>query len=103
MSRKMIGSVACLSGLFALGLWWIAPSGSQPPPEKNLAVPPAVSSSPATRSPPDDDKLHIICFGAHPDDCELNAGGVAALWASLGHHVKFVSTTNGDIGHWRDS
>src|SRR5438093_11013627 len=48
-------------------------------------------------------KLRIICFGAHPDDCELKAGGVAALWAAKGHHVKFVSVTNGDIGHWRDA
>jgi LmbE family N-acetylglucosaminyl deacetylase len=22
-------------------------------------------------------------------------------WAKLGHHVKFVSATNGDIGHWQ--
>ena len=22
------------------------------------------------------------------------------MWAAKGHHVKFVSTTNGDIGHW---
>ena len=43
--------------------------------------------------------LHIIVFGAHPDDCELKAGGVAAKWAALGHKVKFVSVTNGDIGH----
>ena len=47
----------------------------------------------------DDGKLRIIVFGAHPDDCEIKAGGVAALWAAKGHHVKFVSTTNGDIGH----
>src|SRR5256885_6025240 len=47
--------------------------------------------------------LHIICFGAHPDDCELQAGGTAALWASKGHKVKFVSCTNGDIGHWREA
>jgi LmbE family N-acetylglucosaminyl deacetylase len=53
--------------------------------------------------PPDDGKLRIICFGAHPDDCELKAGGVACLWSALGHHVKFVSVTNGDIGHWRDA
>src|SRR5436309_5955376 len=53
--------------------------------------------------PPDDGKLRIICFGAHPDDCEIQAGGVAALWAAKGHHVKFVSVTNGDIGHWRDA
>jgi len=47
--------------------------------------------------------LRIICFGAHPDDCELQAGGVAAMWAAKGHKVKFVSVTNGDIGHWRDA
>src|SRR5262249_59446240 len=43
------------------------------------------------------------CFGAHPDDCELKAGGVGAMWAAQGHKVKFVSVTNGDIGHWRES
>src|SRR5881628_942383 len=48
----------------------------------------------------DDGKLRIICFGAHPDDCELREAGVAAKWAAMGHHVKFVSCTNGDIGHW---
>ncbi len=48
-----------------------------------------------------DGKLRIIAFGAHPDDCEIKAGGVAAKWAALGHHVKFVSVTNGDIGHWK--
>jgi LmbE family N-acetylglucosaminyl deacetylase len=47
-----------------------------------------------------DGKLRIIAFGAHPDDCELREGGVAAKWAALGHAVKFVSCTNGDIGHW---
>ena len=46
-----------------------------------------------------DGKLRIICFGAHPDDCELQAGGVAAMWAAKGHKVKLVSVTNGDIGH----
>src|SRR5688572_18766537 len=50
---------------------------------------------------PTDGKLRIIAFGAHPDDCELKAGGAAAKWAALGHHVKFVSVTNGDIGHWK--
>jgi len=48
-------------------------------------------------------KLRIICFGAHPDDCEISAGGTAALWAKRGHKVKFVSVTNGDIGHWREA
>ncbi len=49
---------------------------------------------------PDDGKLGIIEFGAHPDDCEIRAGGVGAMWSDQGHHVKFVSLTNGDIGHW---
>lgn len=46
-----------------------------------------------------DSKLRIMVFGAHPDDCEIKAAGVAAMWAKMGHQVKFVSTTNGDIGH----
>jgi LmbE family N-acetylglucosaminyl deacetylase len=46
-----------------------------------------------------DEPLRIIAFGAHPDDCELDVGGTAARWAKLGHKVKFVSVTNGDIGH----
>jgi N-acetylglucosamine malate deacetylase 1 len=50
---------------------------------------------------PDDGKLGVIVFGAHPDDAEIRAGGSAALWSDLGHHVKFVSMTNGDIGHWQ--
>jgi len=54
---------------------------------------------PAAQRDLDDGKLRIIVFGAHPDDCEHRAGGVAAMWAAQGHHVKFVSTTNGDIGH----
>jgi N-acetylglucosamine malate deacetylase 1 len=43
--------------------------------------------------------LQVVVFGAHPDDAEIKAGGVAAMWAAQGHQVKFVSTTNGDIGH----
>ena len=48
-------------------------------------------------------KLRIIVFGAHPDDAELKAGGAAAKWAKLGHEVKLVSVTNGDIGHWKEA
>lgn len=44
--------------------------------------------------------LRIIAFGAHPDDCELKAAGSAAKWAAAGHQVKFVATTNGDVGHF---
>jgi N-acetylglucosamine malate deacetylase 1 len=55
------------------------------------------------QAPAGDGKLRIIAFGAHPDDCELQASGTGALWAAKGHHVKFVSVTNGDIGHWREA
>jgi LmbE family N-acetylglucosaminyl deacetylase len=47
------------------------------------------------------DNLGVIVFGAHPDDCEIRAGGTAILWSDQGHDVKFVSLTNGDIGHWQ--
>src|SRR5882762_3516687 len=45
--------------------------------------------------------LRIIIFGAHPDDAEYRGAGVAMKWAKAGHHVKLVSATNGDIGHWQ--
>lgn len=43
--------------------------------------------------------IRIIMIGAHPDDCDLDGGGTAILFASMGHAVKFVSVTNGDAGH----
>jgi len=67
-----------------------------------VAIAAAVFGLP-TRAASEDGKLRIICFGAHPDDCELKAGGVAAMWAARGHKVKLVSVTNVDIGHWREA
>ena len=46
-----------------------------------------------------DDHIRVIAFGAHPDDCDLQAAGTAAILAKMGHAVKFVSVTNGDAGH----
>jgi LmbE family N-acetylglucosaminyl deacetylase len=46
-----------------------------------------------------DKPLKIMMIGAHPDDCDIKAGGTAALYVSLGHQVKFLSITNGDAGH----
>lgn len=94
MTRWGWFAVGILLGL-AAGLW-LAQRG---PVEAASTAGPRPPSAP----PPDDGKLRIICFGAHPDDCELQAGGVGALWAEKGHHVKFVSVTNGDIGHWREA
>lgn len=61
----------------------------------------ALAQSSAAGQVPNDGKLRIIIFGAHPDDAEYRGAGVAMKWAKLGHHVKLVSTTNGDIGHWQ--
>jgi len=43
--------------------------------------------------------IRVIAIGAHPDDCDIKAGGIAAKFAELGHKVRFVSVTNGDHGH----
>jgi LmbE family N-acetylglucosaminyl deacetylase len=43
--------------------------------------------------------VRVIIFGAHPDDCDLEAGGIAIKYAKMGCKVKFVSMTNGDAGH----
>jgi LmbE family N-acetylglucosaminyl deacetylase len=101
MNRRMLagGGLLLLLG-FACGYAWrdqpmtsasagALPNGAPKPAQYQPALPPA------------DGKLRILAFGAHPDDCELKAGGVAVKWASQGHQVKFVSVTNGDIGHWQ--
>ena len=48
------------------------------------------------------DPIRVIAFGAHPDDCDLRASGLAAKYAAAGHKVKFVSVTNGDAGHFSE-
>jgi LmbE family N-acetylglucosaminyl deacetylase len=47
--------------------------------------------------------LRLLVIGAHPDDAEYKAGGLAALYRGLGHDVRFVSTTSGDAGHQEQS
>jgi LmbE family N-acetylglucosaminyl deacetylase len=44
-------------------------------------------------------KVNVVVIGAHPDDCDNDAGGTAILFAKAGHNVLFVSVTNGDAGH----
>lgn len=46
--------------------------------------------------------LKIMMIGAHPDDCDIKSGGTAALFAAMGHQVKFLSVTNGDAGHMEE-
>ena len=96
MARRsgiVIGGVLLLLGFLAGLLAHDKPGpGASPAPQAN---------EPRSDAPPSDGKLRIIAFGAHPDDCEIKVGGTAAKWAAQGHHVLFVSVTNGDIGHWR--
>jgi len=40
----------------------------------------------------------ILAIHAHPDDCEILAGGTLALLTSLGHHVTIATMTPGDCG-----
>jgi N-acetylglucosamine malate deacetylase 1 len=103
MSRGRLWVVAVLCLLCGAALGWLA--ARTPAPGNAVAAdqPHAAEAPRPAAPPPQDGKLRIICFGAHPDDCELRAAGVAALWAAKGHHVKFVSVTNGDIGHWREA
>jgi LmbE family N-acetylglucosaminyl deacetylase len=43
--------------------------------------------------------LRLLIVGAHPDDADYHAGGLAARYRAADHVVKMVSLTNGDAGH----
>jgi LmbE family N-acetylglucosaminyl deacetylase len=68
-----------------------------------VAVIAAQPSVPTAQAQAPSRPLRIIAFGAHPDDAELKASGVAALWSAAGHKVKFVAMTNGDVGHFESA
>jgi hypothetical protein len=62
--------------------------------EAPSAAAPRTLASSTDEIPPEDGKLRIFAFGAHPDDCESRVGGTAAKWAALGHHVKLAELTS---------
>jgi LmbE family N-acetylglucosaminyl deacetylase len=76
------------SGILAALLFVLLPSVRGQEPAAGRTQPPAT-----------DGRLNVIAFGAHPDDCDQRAGGVAAKYAALGHRFRCVSVTNGDAGH----
>lgn len=46
-----------------------------------------------------EEPLKLLILGAHPDDAEYHAGGLASIYRREGHAVKMVSLTNGAAGH----
>ena len=47
----------------------------------------------------DEDGHHLLVIGAHPDDADFRAGGLAARAIAHGDAVTFVSMTDGSAGH----
>jgi LmbE family N-acetylglucosaminyl deacetylase len=92
--RAGFGRRTFCTGMLGAGLAAADPSRARPP---------SASKQSPSSTVRQDGKLRIIAFGAHPDDAEFKAGGVAAMWAAGGHHVKFVAMTNGDLGHYQMS
>src|SRR5262245_14025041 len=43
--------------------------------------------------------LRLLIFGAHPDDADFGAGGLATKYRRLGHEVRMISVTDGAAGH----
>jgi N-acetylglucosamine malate deacetylase 1 len=41
----------------------------------------------------------LLILGAHPDDAEFHAGGIASIYRAMGREVKMVSVTDGGAGH----
>ncbi|WP_235853629.1 PIG-L deacetylase family protein [Halosimplex salinum] len=41
----------------------------------------------------------LLVVGAHPDDCSIKAGGIAAKYVEDGRDVTFLSVTDGSAGH----
>jgi N-acetylglucosamine malate deacetylase 1 len=46
-----------------------------------------------------DEPLRLLIIGAHPDDAEYLAGGLACVYRQLGHVVRWISATDGGAGH----
>jgi LmbE family N-acetylglucosaminyl deacetylase len=44
--------------------------------------------------------LKVLVIFTHPDEGEIYAGGTSAIYAAMGHKVKFLSITNGAAGHY---
>lgn len=52
-----------------------------------------------TQPAPPAQRLRVMLIGAHPDDCEICAGGTILKFQAAGAVVNMVSFLNGDKGH----
>jgi hypothetical protein len=59
------------------------------------AAPLAQQASQRTQAPSTDGKLNIIAFGAHPDDCDQRAAGIAAKYAALDSRIPYAAARDG--------
>ncbi len=116
LSRTWLYGAGLITGVaLSLILGAIGPHGSGDPSGLTLDEPSPIATGSVNSAVPDPgaeprtvrvkqtdgEALRVIAFGAHPDDCEIQAGGSAILWNRIGAEVQFVSITNGDIGHWQ--
>lgn len=52
-----------------------------------------------TNTKHDPKSYRFLVIGAHPDDCDLLAAGLAMKMLAKGHQVFFLSATDGSAGH----
>ena len=45
--------------------------------------------------------IRLLILGAHPDDAEYHAAGLASVYREGGHSVRMISMTDGSAGHHR--
>ena len=62
------------------------------------ACPDAVGTIPRKPGP-----WRVMVIGAHPDDADIVCGCLALKLIARGAKVRFVSVTNGCMGHHRDT
>jgi len=99
MKAKLILTVACLIGATAFA----AASGetaSASGPKRTFvaACPPVTQEMDRKPGPP-----RVMVIGAHPDDADIVCGCLAIKLIAKGCKVKFVSVTDGRMGHHRFS